>query len=142
MNSLSIENLRERGFEAEICFSATRSSGPGGQNVNKVNTRIELRFNLLQSLLLSAEEKVLISIRLMNRINSQGELILTCQTERTQSANKEKVFEKFYSLLFNALKQRKTRKPTRPSKSSIEKRIQSKRFTSEKKTMRKNPDSD
>ena len=129
--------LNERDFSGEMHFSASRSSGPGGQNVNKVNTKVELRFHVASSLLLSDEEKILILEKLAKKINSEGELILVSQTERSQIKNKEKVIEKFYSLLIRALTPRKKRKPTKPSLASKEERLEEKRKLSEKKERRR-----
>jgi ribosome-associated protein len=136
---LRIRILNDRDFGNELHFSASRSSGPGGQNVNKVNTKVELRFHIASSSLLSDEEKALLMEKLVKKINSEGELILVSQTERSQLKNKEKVIEKFYSLLIRALTQRKKRKPTKPSQASKEERLETKRKQSEKKERRKNP---
>jgi len=132
-----MKTLSERDFSSEFIFSATRSSGAGGQNVNKVNTRVELRFNVINSDLLSAEEKEIICEIYSKRINHEGELILVCQTERSQLRNKEKVILRFYTLLEKALKPRKIRKKTKPSKAALEKRLEKKRMNSENKVLRK-----
>jgi ribosome-associated protein len=129
--------LNNRDFSCELHFSASRSSGPGGQNVNKVNTKVELRFHVASSTLLSDEEKILLIEKLLKKINSEGELILVSQTERSQMKNKEKVIEKFYSLLARALTPRKKRKPTKPSQASKEERLEEKRKQAEKKERRK-----
>jgi ribosome-associated protein len=134
MNGLSLHN---RDFTNEFTFSASRSGGPGGQNVNKVSSKIELRFNVNESKLLSTEEKEIILAKLTNRINNEGELILVAQTERSQLANKEKVIEKFYYLINKALTINKKRKPTKPSRSSKEKRLVTKKTHAEKKSLRK-----
>ena len=126
-----------RDFSNELTFSACRSSGPGGQNVNKVSTKIELRFNVGKSILLTEEEKEVIRDFLKNRINNEDELIILCQTERSQLKNKEKSIEKFYSLIEKALKPKKKRKPTKPSPGEKEKRLEEKRLKSEKKEARK-----
>ena len=105
--------------------------------MNKVNTKVELRFHVLDSMLLSSEEKELIVEKLAKRINQDGELVLVSQSERTQLKNKEKVIEKFYQLLVRALTPQKKRKPTKPSLESIEKRLEEKRLQSEKKERRK-----
>jgi ribosome-associated protein len=135
---MSPDILKDRDFTPEFTFTASRSSGPGGQNVNKVSTKIELRFNVPQSNILTPEEKEIIQTRLASKINSEGEIILTSQTERTQLKNKEKVTERFYVLLSKALAPVKKRKPTKPSQASIEKRLEQKRIRSEKKERRKN----
>ena len=127
-------------LEQECTISASRSSGPGGQNVNKVNTRVELRFSLNQSNILSEEEKERTLNKLKNRINSAGELVLFSESERTQSGNKLKVLEKFIKLLENALTPRKKRIKTSPSISSGLKRLQSKKLNAQKKLLRKPPE--
>ena len=132
--------LNDRDFSRELQFSASRSSGPGGQNVNKVNTRVELRFHIASSALLSEEEKIRLLEKLAKKINSEGELILVSQTERSQLKNKEKVTERFYSLLTRALTPRKKRKPTKPSQASKEERLEEKRKQAEKKERRKRLD--
>ena len=129
--------LNNRDFSCELHFSASRSSGPGGQNVNKVNTKVELRFHVASSTLLSDEEKILLIEKLVKKINSEGELILVSQTERSQMKNKEKVIEKFYSLLTRALTPRKKRKPTKPSQASKEERLEEKRMQAQKKERRR-----
>lgn len=130
-------NINEgRDFSSELIFSFSRSSGPGGQNVNKVSTKAELRFHILNSALLSQDEKALLSDKLAKRINKAGELILVSQSERTQLKNKEVVIEKFYSLLRRALAPRKKRKPTRPSEATREKRLEDKRIKAQQKEQR------
>lgn len=131
------ENIINRDFEKEFEFSASRSSGPGGQNVNKVNTKVELRFKIKESSLLSEEEKQKLQNKLINRINSEGELLITSQSERSQLKNKEEAIRRFYELIFNALKPRKKRKATKPTLASIENRLKLKKQLSEKKNLRK-----
>lgn len=133
------ESLKKQ-LESEIVFSATRSSGPGGQNVNKVNTQVELRFSVTNSKLFSGEEKSLIFLKLKNRINSEGELILTSQSGRTQLDNKEKVFEKFCILIEKALAVQKRRLKSMPTAASRFKRLESKRNQALKKQNRKPPE--
>ncbi len=134
---MSEDSIRERDFSSELTFSASRSSGPGGQHVNKVSTKVELRFHVMESKLLTPEEKELILEKLAKRINQLGELVLVSQVERSQLKNKEKVIEKFYDLLTKALTLRKRRKPTKPSAASKEKRLEEKRLQGEKKERRK-----
>jgi ribosome-associated protein len=129
-----------RNFYPEFKFSATRSSGPGGQNVNKVSTKVELRFNIQSTELLTPEEKQIIFSKLGNKITKEGEIVLVSQAERSQLANKEKVTERFYSLLIKALTPTKKRKPTKPSKQAKMRRLDTKRLVSEKKTQRRNVD--
>ncbi|MBL7138433.1 MAG: aminoacyl-tRNA hydrolase [Bacteroidales bacterium] len=128
--------LNDRDFTPEFTFSASRSSGPGGQHVNKVSTKVELRFQVMTSLLLTIEEKELILEKLAKKINQDGELILVSQSERTQLKNREKVTEKFYELLKKALTPRKRRKPTKPPPEAKEKRLEEKRLQAEKKRRR------
>lgn len=132
-----LDILGDRDFSKEFSFSASRSSGPGGQHVNKVSTKMELRFHVLNSTLLSPEEKELILEKLAKRINQDGELILVSQSERTQLKNKERVTEKFYEILEKALTPRKKRRPTKPSAEAKEKRLEEKRLQAEKKRRRK-----
>ena len=132
--------IQNKDFYSEFTFSASRSGGPGGQNVNKVSSKIELRFNISESALLSDDEKETILKKLENRINNESELILVCQTERSQLANKEKVIEKFYALISKALAVQKKRKPTKPTKTSKEKRLEGKKINAEKKSSRKHID--
>lgn len=129
--------LHNRDFSPEFTITASRSSGPGGQNVNKVSTRVELRFDVKKSVLLSADEKEIILLKLQKKINSSGELILMAQTDRSQLKNRDKAVEKFYKLLIKALTPQKKRKPTRPSRAAKEKRLEEKLIQAEKKERRK-----
>ena len=125
---------------ADITWETYRSGGAGGQNVNKVNTKIELRFNIPASILLSEEEKILLMEKLKNRINSLGELIIVSQDDRSQLKNKENAISKFYQLLQHALTPQKMRKPSKPSMASRHRRLENKRRLSEKKKDRKPPE--
>ena len=126
-------------FSKEIKITASRSSGPGGQNVNKVNTKVEIRLNIAGSLILSDEEKLILLNKLANKINANAELIITSQSERTQLANKEAAIHKLNRMISNALKVKKKRRPTKVPKVSKEKRLQTKHIVSEKKENRKKP---
>lgn len=130
-------NIFQRDFGSELEFNFSRSSGPGGQHVNKTESKVELRFNISRSDVLSLDEKEKIKIKLGNRINQEGYLILHCQETRSQLKNKEFVIFNFYKLLNEALRIQKIRKPTRPTRMSIEKRLESKRQLSEKKRRRR-----
>jgi len=127
----------ERDFSEEFVFNATRSSGPGGQHVNKVSTRIELRFDVTGSKLLRDEEKEIILDKLANRISKDGKLQLVSQTERSQYDNKLKAIEKFNLLVRKALAPVRKRKKTVPTARSRVKRLEGKQLLSVKKTRRK-----
>jgi ribosome-associated protein len=134
---MTADILKGRDFSQEFIFSASRSSGPGGQHVNKVSTKVELRFHIMNSAILNMEEKNLLREKLGNRITNEGELVLVSQTERSQLKNKEAVIEKFYRLLARALTPRKKRKTTYPPLESVEKRLEEKRIRAELKEKRK-----
>ncbi len=129
-------------FMDEMAFSTSRSSGPGGQNVNKVNTKVELRFNIEESSLLSDDDKEHLYKELSNKINSRGELILVSEKFRSQLKNKQQVIEKFFSLIIKALTPSKKRIPIKPTMASKEKRLESKKIQSDKKISRKKPETD
>jgi len=133
-------NIRDRNFEDEFVFQASRSGGPGGQNVNKVSSKVELRFNIETSALLTEEEKGIILIKLANKINKVGELVIIAQTDRSQLKNKEKVIEKFYLLLEKVLTLRKKRLNTKPTRASVERRLESKRVQARIKEGRRDID--
>ena len=133
---MKAEEVASRINPAEFRFSATRSSGPGGQNVNKVNTKVELRFNVSSSSL-SEEEKMMILAALVNRITSEGDILIVSQSERTQLRNKEKAIEKLYKILAKALTVKPARKATRPTAASKEKRVEEKKKRSTLKKLRK-----
>jgi ribosome-associated protein len=124
----------------ELNFKAVRSSGAGGQNVNKVSSKVVLSFDLPNSQSLSEEEKILISEKLKTKLTLDGILILNCDEDRSQPKNKEIVTKRFLKLIQNALVIPKERKPTKIPRSVIEKRINEKRNTSEIKQNRKKPD--
>ncbi len=121
----------------ELQFTFSRSSGPGGQHINKVNTKVELRFQVLLSKILSPEQKGIISQGLAKQINQEGELIVISQATRSQLQNKQDAIDKFYTLINTALKPKKKRKPTRISRAAKEKRLKEKKEHAEKKDRRK-----
>jgi ribosome-associated protein len=123
----------------ELGFTTSRSSGPGGQNVNKVNTKVTLKFDVTQSQVLTPEEKEIISNKLHSRITTDGVLILTSQDKRSQLDNKQSVIQKFNLLVAKAFEKKKARKATKPSKGSVQNRISKKKHQSEKKQWRQKP---
>jgi len=125
--------------EQELRFRASRSSGPGGQNVNKVNTRVTLHFDVRHSPSLTAGQKSLISKKLKTRINKEGVLYLYAQRASSQAMNRADVLEKFCRLLHEALVPRKIRKEPRISQRAIEKRLDEKKRWGRVKQLRHQP---
>ena len=129
--------IRERGLDRECTFTAVRSSGPGGQNVNKVATKVELAFHVKNSDLLNEEEKQTISEKLASKINEDGYLKISDSESRSQATNRENVLEKFYHTIEKALIKPKKRKPTKMPKAVKERIKVSKIKSSEKKANRR-----
>ena len=123
----------------ELTFKAIRSSGAGGQHVNKVASKVELSFDLGSSLGLSPKEKERLLLKLANRLTKENLLLLQCDEARSQQKNKQLVIKRFFDILKKALYIPKKRKPTKPSKSSVEKRLKSKKAASIKKVNRQKP---
>ncbi|MFV8365254.1 alternative ribosome rescue aminoacyl-tRNA hydrolase ArfB [Flavobacterium sp. XS1P27] len=125
---------------SELSFKAVRSSGAGGQNVNKVSSKVVLTFDLKNSQALTEEEKLLVETKLPSRLTTDLVLILNCEEDRSQFRNKEIVTKRFLELIKNALLIPKERKPSKIPKSFIRKRIKDKKNISEIKKTRRKPD--
>ena len=128
--------------ENELDWEFARSSGPGGQNVNKVETKATLKFDIAASRSLDPGQKALISERLATRITRDGVLRITSQRHRTREANRHAAIARFIELVDDALSVRATRKPTKISRAAKRRRIEENRRRSQKKAMRRAPGSD
>ncbi len=126
-------------FSKELGFKTTTSSGKGGQHVNKVSSRVVLKFNVYKSELLSKEQKGLITSALGKRLDTNGNLQMSSQKTRSQHQNKTLVIERFYTLLENALLPETERIATKPTRGSKIKRIKKKKHMAEKKQRRQKP---
>ncbi|MGY3792161.1 alternative ribosome rescue aminoacyl-tRNA hydrolase ArfB [uncultured Aquimarina sp.] len=124
---------------SELKFKSVRSSGAGGQHVNKVSTKVELSFHIQDSKGITEEEKVKIYNKLASRITKSGHLILQCGDTRSQHRNKELVITRFLDVLKASLQVKKSRKPSKPTKASVKKRLENKKQHSLKKSNRKKP---
>lgn len=134
--------MNKEGIIQELKFKAVRSSGAGGQNVNKVSTKVELSFDLEQSTSLSEIEKNRLLKKLAHKLTKDKELILQCEETRSQHKNKELVIKKFLKTLETNLRIPKRRIKTKPTRSAIEKRLKSKKRAAQKKANRGKPDLD
>lgn len=123
----------------EFDFSASRSGGKGGQHVNTTESKVELKFNIAQSIHLTEEQKTLLLEKLANKLDTEGFLRLYESGSRSQHTNKEKLIKKAFAFLEAALKRPKKRKPTKVSRSAKVKRRQSKERRSDIKSLRKKP---
>ena len=124
----------------ELQFKAVRSSGAGGQHVNKVSSKVELLFDLQNSTVFTEEEKELLIQKLKSKLTKENVLLLSCDESRSQHKNKEIVIKRFLEIIYNGLKIPKKRKATKPSKSSIQKRLDKKKKLAYKKALRNKPE--
>lgn len=125
---------------SEVKYKAVRSSGAGGQNVNKVSSKVVLTFDLSNSQGFSDEERLLLETNLQNRLTADLVLILNCDEDRSQIKNKEIVTKRFLDIIKKGLYVPKERKPTKIPKAVIRKRIKNKKNLSETKQNRRKPD--
>lgn len=138
-SNTNIEAIKDRGFKKEFQFTVSRSGGPGGQSVNKLNTKVLLRFDIENSTLLSDEEKKRLLSAKSNLITANNELLISVETTRSQLRNKEIAIYYFYKFVIKALYIPKKRIPTKPSRVSKEKRLEQKKKLSEIKKQRRMP---
>jgi ribosome-associated protein len=124
----------------ELRFSTSRSSGPGGQHVNTTDTKVTLRWNVHDSAVLSDNQRQRITRALAGRLNQRGEIVLACDVHRSQHRNRDEVVARLARFVRAALARRKLRRPTTPSPSAAEKRLQGKRQVARKKQLRKPPE--
>ncbi len=135
-NQFSLREMISEALKSEIWFESTRSGGAGGQHVNRTESAVILRWRLWDSRLFSEGEKNRLYEKLKNRVNFEGDFFLRCEKFRDQGTNKEEAFRLFKSLLAQALFVPQVRKKTKPSRSSVMKRLDTKRSHSRIKKLR------
>jgi ribosome-associated protein len=134
--SESVGKVTVQHLMPELQFSTARSGGPGGQNVNKVNSKVIVKFDIGSSPLLTDDQKNVLREKLKTRITTEGVLVLSSQETRSQLDNKEAVIRKLDQLLAKAFEQKKRRKKTKPNAQAKQKRLEEKKKKSEKKAWR------
>ncbi len=130
-------NLSKTALQKETFYKTSRSGGKGGQNVNKVSSKVELLFSINKSALFNEEEKQLLTEKLQPRFNKDGYVQVICDEERSQYLNKEKALERLIILLTRSLQKPKIRKPTKLSKKTKAERLDNKKIHSDKKESRR-----
>jgi ribosome-associated protein len=137
-SKIQIPDFGELGrVNRELVFKTSRSSGPGGQNVNKLNTKVSLIFDIPNSSTLTGQQKQTILRKLAGRLTKDKRLIITSQKFRTQNANRRFAVKRLAEIVQKALEKPKLRRPTKPTVSAIEKRLQSKKTRSLLKQQRR-----
>ena len=132
--------MQKSDISSELKLKTSRSSGKGGQNVNKVETKVEARWNIQNSALFTEEQKKIIQKKLANKINDAGNLIVTASSDRSQIGNKEIVIKKINELVTKSLQIPKKRKPSKVPQAVVEKRMKNKKIKGEIKELRKRVD--
>ncbi len=121
----------------EISYKTSRSGGSGGQHVNKTETQVEASWNVMQSAVIDEDQRLLLLSKLRNRITADGNLSVKCQETRSQLDNKQRASQRLEQLVMAALVPQKQRKASKPTRASVEKRIQAKKMASERKQNRR-----
>lgn len=134
--------IANRDYLPELLFTTSRSSGPGGQHVNKLETRVTLRFKPANSYVLTEDEKLHLISKWATKLTNDGDFVIHSEKHRTQLRNKEDTIDKFRQALVKAFTIPKPRKATKPSRGVVRRRLESKKKLSEKKNRRKPPEMD
>ncbi|QDH80069.1 aminoacyl-tRNA hydrolase [Echinicola soli] len=124
-------------FSHEVTFKTAKSGGPGGQNVNKVNTKVQLVFDVRSSQILTEDEKDKVLGHLATKLNADGHIQVVVQESRSQRQNKALALQKFSLLISKVFVRKKKRKPTKPTKAAVKKRLENKKRKGEKKQWRR-----